>query len=195
MLSGTPNGHRNAHYEIVPNRKPELIQDASVIAYNHWPRDVGQLAILFPTTNMNKQMDTMTARYAVPLGPNRTEVHYTYYAHQDDDAATRQHRLRQSSNMPGPSGFITLEDGAVFNRISKARGATGNNYMVMGMRLGAAPRERVAAGRERARSGSPIQHHRGSGAPPRMDAALGSPRKISRSTATLPPRAVRCFPS
>lgn len=139
VLSGTPHGHRNAHYEIVPNRKPPLIKDPSVIAYEHRPEDGGQLAILFPTTNMNKQMDTMTVRYAVPLDANRTEVHYTYFAHQDDDDATRRHRLRQSSNMLGPSGFITLEDGAVFNRITKARGATGNNYMVKGMRLDADP--------------------------------------------------------
>jgi len=139
VLSGTRHGHRNAHYEIVPNPKPPLIEDPSVIAYRHRPEDGGQLAILFPTTNMNKQMDTMTVRYAMPLGPNCTEVHYTYFAHQDDDEDTRRHRLRQSSNMLGPSGFITLEDGAVFNRIQRARGATGNNYMVKGVRLDADP--------------------------------------------------------
>jgi len=139
VLSGTRHGHRNTHYEIVPNAKPPLIEDPSVIAYRHCPEDGGQLAILFPTTNMNKQMDTMTVRYAMPLGPNCTEVHYTYFAHQDDDADTLRHRLRQSSNMLGPSGFITLEDGAVFNRIQRARGATGNNYMIKGVRLDADP--------------------------------------------------------
>jgi hypothetical protein len=138
VLSGTPHGHRNAHYEIVPYRKPELIRDASVIAHERRPQDGGQIAILFPTTNVSKQMDNMTVRYAVPLGPIRTEVHYTYCAHQDDDA-TRRHRLRQSSNMLGPGSFITVEDGGAFNRITKARGATGSNYMVKGMRFDADP--------------------------------------------------------
>ncbi len=139
VLAGTRHGHRNAHYEIVPNQPNGLIRDPSVTAYRHHPEDGGQLAILFPVTNMNKQMDTMTVRYAMPLGPDRTEVHYAYFAHQDDDPETRRHRIRQSSNMLGPSGFITLEDGAVFNRIQKASRATGNNYMIKGMHLDANP--------------------------------------------------------
>ena len=86
---------------------------------------------------MNKQMDIMTVRYALPRGPNRTEVHYAYFAHQDDDADTLRHRVRQSSNLLGPSGFINLEDGAVFNRIQRATPGGGNNLMLKGMRPGA----------------------------------------------------------
>ena len=138
-LLGTRYGHRNAHYEIVPNQGNGVLKDPSVIAYRHHPEDGGQLAILFPATNMNKQMDTMTVRYVIPLGPDRTEVHYAYFAHADDDPETFRHRVRQSSNMLGPSGFITLEDGAVFNRIQKSTRTPGNNFMIKGMRLDADP--------------------------------------------------------
>jgi len=46
-------------------------------------------------------------------------VHYTYFCHADDDEEMVRHRLRQSSNLLGPSGLISLEDGAVFNRLHK----------------------------------------------------------------------------
>ncbi len=65
-------------------------------------------------------LDIINCRFANPLSPTQTEVHYTYFAHQDDDPELVRHRVRQSSNLIGPSGFISLEDGAVFRRIQKA---------------------------------------------------------------------------
>jgi hypothetical protein len=44
-------------------------------------------------------------------------VHYAYFSHQDDSPELLAHRIRQASNLLGPSGFISLEDGAVFSRI------------------------------------------------------------------------------
>ena len=137
VLKGTRRGHRNINYGMVPVTKTDLLQDISVIEYRHQPEDGGQLALLFPTFNMNKQMDIMTVRYATPRGPAKTEVHYAYFAHQDDDEETYRHRLRQSSNLLGPSGFINLEDGAVFHRIQQATSGGGHNYMVKGMHPGA----------------------------------------------------------
>ena len=65
-------------------------------------------------------LDIINCRFANPLSPTQTEVHYAYFAHQDDDPELVRHRVRQSSNLIGPSGFISLEDGAVFGRIQKA---------------------------------------------------------------------------
>jgi phenylpropionate dioxygenase-like ring-hydroxylating dioxygenase large terminal subunit len=71
---------------------------------------------LFPMSLIVRNLDALTLRYAFPVGPERTEVHYAYFGHESDDEALTQHRIRQGSNLAGPSGFITLEDGAVFNR-------------------------------------------------------------------------------
>lgn len=138
-LHGSRPGHRKVNYDMEPVTETDLLRDISVIEYRHHPEHGGQLVLLFPTTNLNKQMDIMTVRYATPLGPNRTEVHYAYFAHQDDDPDTLRHRVRQSSNLLGPSGFINLEDGAVFNRIQKATPGGGHNNMVKGTRPGADP--------------------------------------------------------
>jgi hypothetical protein len=52
-------------------------------------------------------------------------VHYAYYAHQDDSPDLVQHRVRQASNLLGPSGFISLEDGAVFSRVHNGSRSLG----------------------------------------------------------------------
>ena len=38
------------------------------------------------------------------------------HGHVSDTEEYREHRVRQASNLLGPSGFITIEDAAVFNR-------------------------------------------------------------------------------
>jgi hypothetical protein len=53
-------------------------------------------------------------------------VHYAYFGQADDDEAMLRHRVRQASNLLGPSGFISLEDGAVFNRIHVGSRTAGN---------------------------------------------------------------------
>lgn len=95
--------------------------------------DSGVIPNLFPITNMSKQMDIMTLRYAWPRGVNRTEVHWTYFARASDDAELLRHRIRQSANLLGPSGLINLEDGAVFNRLQAAAGTGGENYFIKGV--------------------------------------------------------------
>jgi anthranilate 1,2-dioxygenase large subunit len=60
-------------------------------------------------------------------------VHYTYFAHADEDAEALQHRIRQSSNLLGPSGLISLEDGAVFKRLEYSTYAGGTPKFLAGV--------------------------------------------------------------
>lgn len=71
----------------------------------------------FPMTIFARHLDTINLRFAFPITPDLVEVHYAYFAHEDDDEELVRHRVWQSSNLLGPSGFISLEDGAVFSRI------------------------------------------------------------------------------
>ncbi|HVZ46501.1 MAG TPA: aromatic ring-hydroxylating dioxygenase subunit alpha [Ramlibacter sp.] len=86
------------------------------------------IVALFPVSLILKHLDVMTIRYAIPRSPDSTEVHYAYFSHVDDSPELERHRLRQASNLLGPSGLISLEDGAVFNRlhVGAAGGGTAN---------------------------------------------------------------------
>ena len=137
----TENGHRSVRYQVNPGKNLEFLKDPSVVQYRANPQEggLGVIPNLFPITNMSRQMDIMTLRYAWPRGVGRTEVHWTYFAHQDDDADLLKHRIRQSANVLGPSGMINLEDGAVFNRLQRGASTGGENYFLKGVHRNSDP--------------------------------------------------------
>ena len=116
----TEYGHMAVDAELQRMANIGFLHDASLVEVsgsNVKPRSV--VITLFPLTQVLKHLDVHTIRFAHPLSPHETEVHYTYFCHADDDEEMVRHRLRQSSNLLGPSGLISLEDGAVFNRLHK----------------------------------------------------------------------------
>ncbi len=126
----TENGHRITETvnEGMTGTTP-LLRDPELIRYRGGahPRNkmahqnAGSLLVTpWPLGAIMNHLDIINIRFANPLDHRRTEVHYAYFAHQDDDEAMRRHRTRQASNLIGPSGFISLEDGAVFRRMQKA---------------------------------------------------------------------------
>jgi phenylpropionate dioxygenase-like ring-hydroxylating dioxygenase large terminal subunit len=80
---------------------------------------------LFPLSTVVRHLNIINIRYAIPRGEHETEIHFTYFAHADDDSELVRHRVRQSSNLIGPSGMISLEDGAAFNRQHLGSSAPG----------------------------------------------------------------------
>lgn len=126
----TPNGHRITE-TIMEGVKgdPALLKDPELVRYKGGasPRNkmahqnAGSLLVTpWPLGAVMNHLDVINMRLANPVSIRRTEVHYAYFAHQDDDPEMVRHRVRQASNLIGPSGFISLEDGAVFRRIQRA---------------------------------------------------------------------------
>ncbi len=84
------------------------------------------IVTLFPVTVIICHLDTISVRYALPRSAHQTDVHYAYFARGDDSPELCRHRVRQASNLLGPSGLISLEDGAVFNRLHVGSRSGGN---------------------------------------------------------------------
>jgi anthranilate 1,2-dioxygenase large subunit len=80
---------------------------------------------LFPLTSFIRHLDVISMRFAMPRTANKTDVQYAYFASAEDGEEMLKHRVRQSSNLLGPSGLISLEDGAVFNRLHAASRVPG----------------------------------------------------------------------
>lgn len=116
--SGLLNDH-----SVIEGRDPKMAPHNIVI-------------VLFPATVITRNLDVISLRYAYPRSPDETEAHYAYFAHEDDDEDLVQHRIRQASNLIGPSGFISLEDGAVFNRIHEGSRSSGTVAFQKGVRGG-----------------------------------------------------------
>jgi len=95
-----------------------LLKDPSLIEFKGGdPKNGSHVVKMFPLFVAVKHLDVINLRFATPLGVDQTEVHYAYFAHADDAPEMMRHRVRQASNFLGPSGFVSLEDAAVFQRI------------------------------------------------------------------------------
>lgn len=95
-----------------------MLRDGSLIEFKGQDPSVGsRIVSLFPTFVSTKHLDVINLRFATPLAHDKVEVHYAYFAHADDDSEMVRHRLRQSSNLLGPCGLISMEDASIFHRV------------------------------------------------------------------------------
>ncbi|MDX3905742.1 MAG: Rieske 2Fe-2S domain-containing protein [Pigmentiphaga sp.] len=64
---------------------------------------------IWPNLILLRQMNILSARQIVPLGPAKFLLVWTAFGYEDDSDAMTQHRLRQN-NIFGPGGFLGIDD-------------------------------------------------------------------------------------
>jgi anthranilate 1,2-dioxygenase large subunit/terephthalate 1,2-dioxygenase oxygenase component alpha subunit len=70
-----------------------------------------QILTVFPGFVLQQIMNCLAVRQVLPKGIGRTELVWTAFGYASDDAVMTERRLKQA-NLVGPSGYISLEDGA-----------------------------------------------------------------------------------
>ncbi len=113
-----PVGHFSSAYQAVPYEDNGYFSDPSVADFKGTDARA-RVVMLRPVTVVTRHLDTINVRFARPLGPDRTEVHYAFFGHESDTEELTRHRVRQASNLLGPSGFVSIEDAAVYSRQQK----------------------------------------------------------------------------
>ena len=131
----TENGHIIFESELTLPDHIDALKDDSIVEFKGTHTSKGSIVLSsFPVTVFTKHMDMLNIRYAFPKGSKGIEVHYAYFAHEDDDDEMVRHRLRQSCNLLGPSGLISLEDAAIFTRIDLGNRSPGNAIFQKGVK-------------------------------------------------------------
>lgn len=139
-ITATDQGNFAFVYETVPYKDNGFLKDPTVAEVRGKNRRGGGRVIsLFPITIVTDHLDVINLRFARPIDPDHTEVHYAYFAHADDAPEYVAHRVRQGTNLLGPSGLITFDDATVFLRIQKAAKAGVPNSFLKGVHEGADP--------------------------------------------------------
>ncbi|WP_219847812.1 aromatic ring-hydroxylating oxygenase subunit alpha [Burkholderia multivorans] len=114
----TENGHACIVAQLKPIQHNGFLKDTSLITFKGQNPEKGSCVVqLFPCSVVVKHLDVINLRFAIARSHDLTEVHYAYFAHADDSEDMVRHRLRQSSNLLGPCGMVTMEDAAIFQRI------------------------------------------------------------------------------
>jgi phenylpropionate dioxygenase-like ring-hydroxylating dioxygenase large terminal subunit len=99
---------------------PELLQSV-----DEFGDGIGlQILSVFPNFVLQQTMNSLAVRRIVPQGLDATELAWTLFGFASDDAEMTERRLRQA-NLIGPSGYISMEDGAAPGFVQRAsRSAT-----------------------------------------------------------------------
>ena len=107
-----------------------------------------QILSVFPGFVLQQIQNCLAVRQVLPKGVSRTELNWTYLGFADDTPAQRKARLKQS-NLIGPAGFISMEDGAVGGFVQ--RGIAGASDLDAVVEMGG---ESTASGEGRATEAS-----------------------------------------
>jgi len=78
-----------------------------------------QILSVFPNFVLQQINNSVALRLVLPKGPEKTELQWIYIGFEDDDEAMTERRLLQS-NLVGPAGYVSMEDGAVGNFVQRA---------------------------------------------------------------------------
>ena len=91
-----------------------------------------QILTIFPSFVLQQIQNCLAVRQIVPKGLNSMELHWTYIGFEDDTPEMHRRRLKQS-NLVGPAGFVSMEDGCVGGFVQRGAAAASDALSVVNM--------------------------------------------------------------
>ena len=91
-----------------------------------------QILTIFPGFILQQIQNSLAVRQIVPRGLHAMELHWTYIGFTDDSPEMYRRRLKQS-NLVGPAGFVSMEDGCVGGFVQRGAAAAGEALSVINM--------------------------------------------------------------
>jgi phenylpropionate dioxygenase-like ring-hydroxylating dioxygenase large terminal subunit len=114
-------GHRGFESPLTVPDGRTLLSDPSLIDFKvptGGQAEAGSCSLhLFPLFAAVKHLNTIGLRFVNPRSVDETELVFAYFGREDDDDEMTRHRIRQSSNLLGPCGMVSMEDAAMFQRL------------------------------------------------------------------------------
>jgi salicylate 5-hydroxylase large subunit len=87
---------------------------------------------IFPTLIIQQQVNSLSTRHIQPVAPGVFDFVWTHFGFEDDTPEMTQRRLRQS-NLFGPAGFVSADDGEVIEFVQQAFAANNQARAVSEM--------------------------------------------------------------
>jgi anthranilate 1,2-dioxygenase large subunit len=83
-----------------------------------------QILTVFPGFILHQIQNSLAVRQILPKGIGETELNWSYFGFTDDDPAMDSIRRKQT-NLVGPGGYVSMEDGAVVGFVHRALAGAG----------------------------------------------------------------------
>jgi len=91
-----------------------------------------QILSVFPGFVLGQIHNSIVVRQVVPKGVDLTHLNWTYVGFTDDTSEMRRLRIRQS-NLVGPAGLVSMEDGAVGGFVKRGVAAAEDERAIVEM--------------------------------------------------------------
>jgi salicylate 5-hydroxylase large subunit len=91
------------------------LNDASLLDIVHepwWGSPTVCMTTIFPSIIFQQQVNSLSTRQILPLGPSQFDFVWTHFGFEDDSPEMQARRLRQA-NLFGPAGYVSADDGEV----------------------------------------------------------------------------------
>jgi len=89
-----------------------------------------QAATMFPGFVLQTVHNNIAVRHLLPKGPHEAHLQWTMLGFADDDEKMHALRMKQS-NLVGPAGYVSLEDGAIGGFVQRGVAAASNEAAVV----------------------------------------------------------------
>jgi phenylpropionate dioxygenase-like ring-hydroxylating dioxygenase large terminal subunit len=91
-----------------------------------------QILAVFPNFILQQIQNALAVRKVLPLGLGKSNLTWTHFGYVDDDEKMTQTRIKQS-NLVGPAGYISMEDGVVGGFVQRTVPGAGNAMEIVEM--------------------------------------------------------------
>jgi phenylpropionate dioxygenase-like ring-hydroxylating dioxygenase large terminal subunit len=91
-----------------------------------------QILTVFPNFVLQQINNCLAVRQILPRGPDAMELHWTYLGFVGDTPEMLRRRLKQS-NLVGPAGYVSMEDGCVGGFVQRGVAAAPDAVSVVNM--------------------------------------------------------------
>ena len=133
---GPPDGPDHTYDGMRADNQGFQLQDPSFMRSTaEFNDDINiQILSIFPGFILQQIHNALAVRQIVPRGVDKMDLNWTYLGFADDTPELRAMRLKQS-NLAGPAGFVSMEDGCAWaaSRAAWHRGARNTKTSVVEM--------------------------------------------------------------
>lgn len=89
-----------------------------IVPESWWGGPTAVMTTLFPSVVLQQQVNSVSTRHIQPRGNGEFDFVWTHFGYEDDTPEMTERRLRQS-NLFGPAGFVSADDGEVIELSQK----------------------------------------------------------------------------
>ena len=91
-----------------------------------------QILAVFPNFILQQIQNALAVRKVLPMGVGKSNLVWTHFGYVDDDEKMTEIRIKQS-NLVGPGGYISMEDGVVGGFVQRTVPGAGNTMEIIEM--------------------------------------------------------------